>query len=401
MAAQYTLRLGNPVVTGGGFLDDITKVAKNWRRSTRWLGGYWQGSFSVEGKPTELQDWFFNRLGCHVEERSNGVVTWEGLIYEMELTLNGVKRRRSLDLMNNAVATEYVGYGGGQHTTPFETQTQSIARYGRKELVLSGPTGSSEPAVQMAVTELAANGWPWPRAVSVDVLGATRLSVSCVGYVYTANWRYVDDTQYDDGWHDITVNEFVHEILDDYCLDLLVKGNIAPNTLNRKKLIAGKTRAWDFLEELAALGDASGNRYHLWVGPGRRIHYGPVDTTPRYIMRQGGLYNTAGATVGLNPYLITPAVVRDLSFPVARSEPGSFLDDARDIFVEEVEVGANGSLSLRTALYTDADMFEAQANAQENYNRAVDNWWAQAWTADAIKREQEALRLETLKNAAQ
>lgn len=58
--------------------------------------------------------------------------------------------------------------------------------------------------------------------------------------------------------------------------------------------------------------------------------------------------------------LVRPAVVRDLDYPVARAERGSWLDDSRDLFVEEVEVDENGALSLRTAAAQHSDIRAAQ-----------------------------------------
>jgi len=92
----YTLRLFTGVKQGLGYVTDISRAAQDWKRTIRLQGGFWQGSFRVEGTLAELQEWFFNRLGYHVEERSGGAVTWEGMIYELELTAHGVRRRRSL-----------------------------------------------------------------------------------------------------------------------------------------------------------------------------------------------------------------------------------------------------------------------------------------------------------------
>jgi hypothetical protein len=49
---------------------------------------------------------------------------------------------------------------------------------------------------------------------------------------------------------------------------------------------------------------------------------------------------------------------------VRRSERGSSLSDARDQFVEEIEVSADGSISMNTALFDEAGMLAAQAELQ-------------------------------------
>ena len=56
-----------------------------------------------------------------------------------------------------------------------------------------------------------------------------------------------------------------------------------------------------------------------------------------------------------------PAVVRDLAHPAAagRAEPASFLDDARDAYVDEIEVN-DGRLVLKTSLFDETDLLAAQ-----------------------------------------
>src|SRR3990167_3301456 len=84
-----------------------TLRAQGWRRSIRAVGGYWQGEFTLHGTPNDLSRFFYEYLGYHLEERSAGHKTWEGLVYEMELTTDGVTRRRTLDALYNHVRVKY------------------------------------------------------------------------------------------------------------------------------------------------------------------------------------------------------------------------------------------------------------------------------------------------------
>ena len=72
------------------------------------MGGYWRGSFIITGDQARLAKFFYERLACHLVERWGGMVTWEGMIYEMDLTIGGTTRRRSLDLMANYVTASYL-----------------------------------------------------------------------------------------------------------------------------------------------------------------------------------------------------------------------------------------------------------------------------------------------------
>jgi len=54
-----------------------------------------------------------------------------------------------------------------------------------------------------------------------------------------------------------------------------------------------------------------------------------------------------------------------MAFNIARNEEGSWLDDARDIYVEEVEVDADGTLTLKTGLFSEGDLLAAQMKAMK------------------------------------
>ena len=108
MAKPYALTLYSPALDSPRFEAALTQDAKGWKRSKRDNGGCWQGSFSMEGSATTLQGYFRRWLAYDLRERAGGMMSWRGLIYEMDLTLNGITRRRSLDLMANRVKTTYL-----------------------------------------------------------------------------------------------------------------------------------------------------------------------------------------------------------------------------------------------------------------------------------------------------
>ena len=112
---SVSLRIFPPLLVGTGSALDVTGDILGWRRSIRGRGGYWQGDFSLVGPEKDLARLFYEYLGGHFEERSNGVKTWEGMIYEMDLTYPTplgkeafmVTRRRSLDLLYNYVTGKW------------------------------------------------------------------------------------------------------------------------------------------------------------------------------------------------------------------------------------------------------------------------------------------------------
>lgn len=88
--------------TGGrtASLGNITALADNWSRSSRSVGGYWGGQFTILGAKLsrrQLIDFFLNNVGMIVKEQASGMPSWEGFIIEMRLILDGIEHMISID----------------------------------------------------------------------------------------------------------------------------------------------------------------------------------------------------------------------------------------------------------------------------------------------------------------
>jgi hypothetical protein len=118
---------------------------------------------------------------------------------------------------------------------------------------------------------------------------------------------------------------------------------------------------------MADLGDANALPWRAWVDIGRKLYFEPIDVTPVYQERPGGLHLYNGEKVTV-PWLVRPGVVRDMTYPIGRDEPGSFLSDCRDTWIEEVEVSAKGELVLSPEAVDDVDVLEAQNNYAQQIN---------------------------------
>lgn len=79
---------------------DVDALARRYQRSTRAVGGFWTGTFDIDGadvQPGQLREWFDTWLGCVLKEFTGGLVTWEGLVYAMNLVLDGAEYHISLE----------------------------------------------------------------------------------------------------------------------------------------------------------------------------------------------------------------------------------------------------------------------------------------------------------------
>lgn len=361
---SLSLRLSGPILDNGGFIEDVTRKAIGWRRSIRSIGGYWQGEFTLTGDINYLARWFYQHLGYHFEEKSSGKKTWEGMIYEMDFTTEGVTRRRSLDTLYNHLRVRIINPSNEIRITDPNSDSTSISVYGQREQIwpLDGQTLTAGRAVRD--TMLKEFAYPYARTVGTTVgeENKTELIVRVCGYCFTANWRYEsvgDDTDDD-------LSTWINDIIATDC-EFLNVGKIESNTLQVRKETRVEVRAWDVITKLLEMG-ISDQPARAYVDNERYFNYETINTSPQYYKRGNGLFGSAGAALEINPYQVRPAVVRDLTYPVSKKELGAWLDDARDWYISEVEVWDVGNgetrLVLKSEEYEESEIIVAQYNYQ-------------------------------------
>jgi hypothetical protein len=367
----YSLSLYTPV-TGPApvFVASLTTAALGWRRTVRAVGGDWAGRFILAGEPAALQAAFDTWLGYHLVERVGAAVTWSGVVHALALSAWGMRRLRSLDRVANAVRAVYTPIGGGTAITAWNSSPLSIARCGRheKSVIVHCPLAS---ALIVRDKVLATNAWPWPRPTGSRAAAPATLAVEVRGYARTGNWQIATVA---DPAVDHAVSDWIAALIGaSFGLSpahggavaaagdcqLLKTGAIHANPLQVSEVLLVEMRAFDLIRRLVAMGDTSSRPWQLQVDAERRVHYAPASLTPRYALRAGALYDSLSSPRPVLPWLVRPAVVRDYAYPVRRAEPGSFLADARDAYVDEVEVD-DGKLVLKTSLFDEADLLAAQ-----------------------------------------
>lgn len=360
---MYDLRLFTPITTTNVFVDDITAIADGYQHVTRYDAGYWRASFELTNSEPVLFDWFNNYLGFHLEEHSGGEKSWEGLLYEMELTWGNISRIRSLDYPKNYVTVRYKDRDTEAvlDTSPASEAT-SIARYGRLEEIYSIPPIDSTGADNMAATLLKRHAWPiiQPMAGGLDY-GQPRLRCTFHGYIWTANYRHVGLPSLDDAEGNLST--FIETIVNNDC-EFLSTGIIKENTTQIRRSLDQPARCYDQMKFLASLGDSSGNQYAVQVYNDRYLEYVQISNTPRYFLVNNRLQTTVAGGYEVNPWTVKPAVVRDQEYPVSGAEQGSWFADRRDFMLEEVTVGANSGLTWRAIEFDEADTLIALSEAQ-------------------------------------
>lgn len=117
------------------------------------------------------------------------------------------------------------------------------------------------------------------------------------------------------------------------------------------------------------MGDASGNLWRAYVTSGRKLNYEMVPTSPAYYWRNGSLYTGNALKTDVNPYAVVPGVVRDAEYPLTRAESGGYFLDARDLWIEEISVDADGRLSMKSDRYSEPPIHEGRGGGRVHPGR--------------------------------
>lgn len=112
MISNYSLTLSESVFDqdADSFKLVLNNRANGWQRSTRHVGGFWEGSFDLTGDVADLRNFFYEHLGKHIEEREHGQVTWEGYISKMVFESADGVFERDLDAVRNSISAEYTAF---------------------------------------------------------------------------------------------------------------------------------------------------------------------------------------------------------------------------------------------------------------------------------------------------
>ncbi|MCA9367158.1 hypothetical protein KC887_02695 [Candidatus Kaiserbacteria bacterium] len=334
-----TLICSAPPLVGTGEVDvsRLNAAARQYKRSIRRVGGYWIADFwiypSQAAPEAYLREWFENRLGFGFREKLGGVITWDGVIWTMELALDGHKEKKDLGDVYNAVRTDYLDTDQAPQSTAWFTNAGSIAQYGRREEILYEDEIDATAAAAAAQDELLRQGDSFAQTVAIgSQVNQDGLHVTAVGRVVTANNRYIT---VDDGTTG-NISDFVSDIIDTDC-DFLKVGRIQTNTLQKKRTFNEPKRGWDAIVELLRLGDGT-NPWVFYVDSDGYAHYEAASNIPRYEWRgrDGGLVGRLGNQTF---WEFWPGVIRNTKRTPTTPAPGTFLADGRDSWVMEVEMG--------------------------------------------------------------
>ncbi len=363
--ADRTLRIYTPLAQSATplFMEDVTDAAEGWSRTISRDFGFLDGEFIIPGNGIALERIFAEYLGAHFVEGPLNLPTWEGMIYEMDITIGGNTDRIGFSTMWNYGTARYIDENGESQLSSAVQNTVSQNYFGRKETVLYLDGFKQTTAENKLAAYIATHANPQPYPVGLGT--STKpdgLEVRVMGYGATASWRFLTAG---DGT-DADIDAWIADIVDTDC-EFLQTGRISANTDQQPTTININQPVWDVLQDLAATG-IDDVPARLYVDNGRRVNYHQIDFTPRYFQRDGRLYTSAGGSSDINPWSVRPGIVRRTNYPYAKRFRSALYQDARDAYIIEVEAGDHG-LHLTTDEFDDGKLLNAQARWQQALQR--------------------------------
>lgn len=228
--------------------------------------------------------------------------------------------------------------------TDWYTNAESIARYGRKELIINADKTSPEKAEAQAQNKLAANAWPKPSKPRINDGGQSRtyLEVECVGYWATAFFKYVDFENSSQliGANE-TISDLITAVLGDDC-DWLSAVNIQTNSDEYQAERNDDITAGALIERVIA------DDYRLMVDSSQGVIYEAVGTSPSLYRQESVYTESPGGKMPVDAYRVEAGiVVRDLDWPTSPGHYAGDLQYENDYIANEWEVTPDGKLKYK------------------------------------------------------
>lgn len=273
----------NPVASAAKYANVFTRAGggagyASPEMTGRAEDGFYRASFDLYESPEFLGDFLENGIGRAVYFYDDqGTSVWEGYVHDVELDLGRAAWRADISDMANAVWVRYRVRGT---TTTLRSATQtddiSIAKYGRREFVLSaGELESTDIADDVATGYLNLHAYPKPAPVRVDpsaeLLDLPVLSVGCRGWYDTLNWCVYNQTVSTDSQG--AGAQIATVLADSNVAQFVAASVIEANDTSVSKEYDADRRGGDIMRDIARLGDAAGNRWITYMGEGRVFYY--------------------------------------------------------------------------------------------------------------------------------
>jgi len=332
-----------------------------YTHETKAMGGYYSAQMTIKDRQEDLEEWFENGLGRHIEVYNHALERiWEGFVNQVDLSLGALSITRGplLSIANRCrVVYSTIGYDavtnepilGIRAVTPVADDTDSQTRYGIVEKVVSA--GGLTAAIAAQVRDSYINEYRDPMTTErLGQGGGQQAVIHCLGYgAFLEAYSYYDDAPAA-ATQDLSVK--MAAILDADPNGLFDSGNaeITENTTPASEQDDQYRVAWSIIKSLVAEGDDTFAKYVFGVYNDRKVIYEPVETDLTYRLRLSDAGQRVETLPGalVRPWDVKPGKWIFISdFLVGRTQPDDLQKDPRNIYIESVKFTAPYSVDVQ------------------------------------------------------
>lgn len=328
-------------------------------------GGYESCQFTVKVPQKMIDEWLENGLGRHVVVYSGETeLVWEGFVSKVSFGIGALSASRGplFDIANrvSVAYTPIIDAGvdpmvtGSATETPIAENTDSQARYGIIEKILSGgqllDDGISDEAEEVRDLYLAEMKLPYTdESINLGQMAEPTMTIECLGYkewfkVYAFN-DYTATT--------ITLDTKVKNILnaDPNSIFSTDQSKVETNAQLTNQLEDSNRFANTILGELVALGDGADNRWVFGLEADRVCYYRAIPTEVRYLhsLTSSTQNLTLLDSTDVRPWNVKAGAWVELTdFLISETEysPSDLRENPRLMFAEKVSFTAPNILSI-------------------------------------------------------
>lgn len=266
----------------------------------------WREEFTVDASCTQIQLFFYNPSAS-------------GDCWIDDVSLKPVRDDRT-----------------SQHETAFADDSASQQLYGTKQRIVDAGLGPLTRAEAARDLELARAAWPLADYIGQSS-GTPQLTVIAAGWGKLLEWMTLDPSLVPNEKAAVTSWASTALGYSDTIGEGLIDTLITDDALRQQ----GRQTIWQFITR--QLVPAAGSNWaRFWIDRELDGNLVIIDSAPTYVLRAGVLRDRAGGAV--SPYLVQPAIVRDVSSPIGDAISSSAFDDPRDFLMGSVAVSPGGRL---------------------------------------------------------
>jgi len=317
-----------------------------YTHENRAMGGYWSAQLTIKDTQENLEEWFSNGLGRHIEVYNHALERiWEGLVNQVDLSLGALSATRG-PLLNIGNRTRLIysnsaeAVTGTRAYTDWQNDTDSQALYGIITKILSAGGMTADNADQMNQTYIAENALPHTTE-RIGQGGGQQAMIHCAGYGQLLN-SYVYNLSTDPP-ADITLLTKLERVLDGDPNGLFSSANTEfddSNTLEITEKDDDNRTAWTIIKAIVAHGDQDDARWVFGIYDDQLAIYEPAETDLTYQLRlsDAGQRIEMLSGVLVRPWDIKPGKWLLLpDFLIGSTQPAELRKDPRNIYIETVK----------------------------------------------------------------